>query len=65
MLYLGISAIPSNQERGELLFKAPVFQNLLRGRRSKERDQRLCSFRLIAAGNNARGELGVVLNFSR
>ena len=55
----------SRQTSPHALFKALGFQNLLRGRRSKERDQRPCSFRVIDAGNNARGELGVALNFSR
>jgi hypothetical protein len=44
------------------LFEPLCFQNGLGGRRGKERDQRTCGVSLIAAGNDAGGELGVVLN---
>jgi hypothetical protein len=44
------------------LFETLCFQNGLGGRRGKERDQRSSGVSLTAAGNDARGELGVVLN---
>ena len=44
------------------LFEPLCFQNGLGGRRGKERDQRSCGVSLTAAGNDAGGELGVVLN---
>jgi len=44
------------------LFEPLCFQNGLDSGRGKERDQRSCGVSLIAASNDARGELGVVLN---
>jgi hypothetical protein len=47
------------------LFETLCFSNGLGGRRGKERDHRSSGVSLTAAGNNARGELGVVLNRRR
>ena len=65
-------ALWNSRQRGRALWQAtralfePLrFQNGLGGRRGEERDQRSCGVSLIAAGNNARGELGVVLNRGR
>jgi hypothetical protein len=44
------------------LFETLCFQNGLGGRRGKEHDQRSCGVSLTVAGNDAGGELGVVLN---
>jgi hypothetical protein len=44
------------------LFETLCFQNGLGGRRGKERNQRSSGVSLTAVGNDARGELSIVLN---
>src|SRR5690242_9045904 len=48
-----------------LLFEPLCLQNGLSGGRGKERDQRACGVGVDAAGNDAGGELRVVLNLCR
>ena len=47
------------------LFETLCFYNSLGGRRGEECDKRSCGVSLTAAGNDARGELGVVLDGCR